>query len=414
MIAVIALLWPLITLPLSGQVNSTDVVSEWNVIMVATIGSQNPFAQGRFAAITQLAVFEAANAINRDYEPYLGTVFAPPNASQEAAVIAAAHRVLLTYFPGNATSLDAARSNSLAGIPDSASKSNGIWVGEAAAEAMIQLRANDGSGTPIPYTPLADPGFWQPTPPAFGPAILLHWGKMTPFAIVSSDQFRSNPPPSLGSGRYRRDYDEVKTVGDVGSADRPEDRAAVARFYAATSAVQAWNRAALQVTAPRPWSLAERARVLALLNMAINDALVSSMETKYFYQFWRPVTAIRAGATDGNDRTEPDGGFTPFITTPSFPSYPSAHASAGYAAREILERAGGIGRQSITLSNPAIPDVVLDYKNLQQITEDIDDARVYGGIHFRFDQEAGAWQGLRVGEYVFNHNLGPVRGRDLK
>jgi hypothetical protein len=255
------------------------------------------------------------------------------------------------------------------------------------------------------------PGFWQPTPPAFGPAILLHWGKMTPFGVVGGDQFRSNPPPSLGTRRYARDYKEVKEVGGVGSTERPDDRAAVARYYAATSAAHAWNQAAVQVMASQRKSLAERVRTLALLNMAISDGLVSSMETKYFYHFWRPVTAIRGGDSDGNPRTEPDAGFTPFITTPVFPSYPSAHASASYAAREVLERVGGTGRQSITLSNPAIPDVVLSYTNLQQITEDIDDARVYGGIHFRFDQDAGAWQGSHVGEYVYQHNLRPMRGK---
>jgi hypothetical protein len=412
--SVIALLWSVATLPLHGQVNSTDVVSEWNAIMLTTISGQNPFAQARFAAITQLAVFEAINAITGDYKPYLGTIFAPLNASQEAAAIAAAHRVLWTYFPGNATALDAARMNSLAKVPDGPPKANGIAAGEAAAAAMIQLRANDGSGTPMPYTPLTGPGFWQPTPPALGPGILLHWGKMTPFGIVSGDQFRSNPPPSLSSGRYARDYDEVKRVGGVGSTERPEDPSSVARFYAATSAAYAWNQAAVQVMASQRSSLAARARTLALLNMAISDGLVSSMETKYFYHFWRPVTAIRAGDTDGNSRTESEAVFTPFITTPSFPSYPSAHASASYAAREILERAGGRGQQSITLSNAAIPDVILQYTNLQQITEDIDDARVYGGIHFRFDQDAGAWQGSHVGEYVYKHNLRSARGTNRK
>jgi hypothetical protein len=405
---VIFLSW---TWSLHAQVSSTDVVSEWNAIMLATISSQNPFAQARFAAITQVAVFEAANAITRDYQPYLGTVFVPPTASVEAAVIAAAHRVLWTYFPANGASLDAVRATALAKIPDGSPKANGIGAGEAAALAMINLRANDGSGTPIPYTPLSGPGYWQPTPPAFGPATLLHWGKMTPFGIASGDQFRSSPPPSLTSGRYRRDYDEVKEVGGVASTQRPQDRADVARFYAATSGSQAWNRAAAQMNASRNQSLSDKARMFALVNMAISDALVSSIETKYFYQFWRPVTAIRSGDTDGNPQTEPDPSFTPFIATPTFPSYPSAHASAGYAALEVLERLGGRGTQAITLSNPAIPQVVLHYGNLQTIAEDIDDARVYGGIHFRFDQEAGAWQGRHVGDYVYLHNLQPTRGK---
>jgi hypothetical protein len=139
--------------------------------------------------------------------------------------------------------------------------------------------------------------------------------------------------------------------------------------------------------------------------MSISDGLVSSMETKYFYVFWRPVTAIRSGDTDGNPRTEPDGTFTPFITTPPFPSYPSAHASASYAGREIVEQIFGCRKHPITLSHPGIPDVVLHYTSPEDITDDIDDARVYGGIHYRFDQEAGALQGRLVGSYVFKHNL---------
>jgi hypothetical protein len=408
---VVAALSTLLVVPLHGHTKRdhaggrAEVVSEWNEIMVFTLRTQNPFAQARFAAITQLAVFEAVNAIAGDYKPYLGTIFASRNASTEAAVIAAAHRVLWTYLPDSAVSLDTARANSLARIADGPAKANGIAAGEAAADAMIRHRAGDGSATPMPYTPMTGPGFWQPTPPAFGPAILLHWGKVKPFGLTNGDQFRTNPPPALTSVRYRRDYNEVMEVGGVDSTERPPDRADVARYFAITSAVQAWNPVALQLSADHGMSLSELARTLALLNMAVNDGLIASMDTKYFYNFWRPVTAIRAGDTDGNTRTQPDAAFTPYIATPAFPSFPSAHASAGYAGREVLERMFKRKRHSITLSNPAVPGVILRYSNLEEITDDIDDARVYGGIHFRFDQVAGAWQGRNVGEYVYRHHL---------
>lgn len=152
-------------------------------------------------------------------------------------------------------------------------------------------------------------------------------------------------------------------------------------------------------------SISQNARDLAVLNMAIADAAIAVMETKYFYHFWRPVTAIRAGDTDGNPRTEPDAAFTPLITTPSFPSFPSAHASASYAGREVLERIYGSGTQAITLSHPGRPGVILNYQRFSQITGGIDDARVYGGIHFRFDQEEGALQGRNVGRYIHKHHL---------
>jgi len=388
-----------------------DVVLDWNTIMVTTTTGQSPFAQARFAAITQLAVFEAVNAITHDYEPYLGTIIAPQGASAEAAAVAAAHRVLRNYFPASAASLDAARLNSLASIPDGTSKTAGIAVGEAAAAAMIALRAADGSGTAAFYVPISsDPGQWQLTPscpPAGG--ILLHWGNVTPFAIQSSDQFRSDPPPALFSNKYRFDYNEVKAVGDVNSIERPADRTDVARFYAAVPPVAVWNPAARQVIAAHEASVSENARTLALLNMAISDALVSTFDTKYHYTFWRPETAIRAGDLDGNPKTDPAAGFVPLIITPCFPSYPSAHASGSNAARKVLESLFGSGRHSITLSNATLPGIILNYTRFKEITDDIDDARVYGGIHFRFDQEAGARQGRRVAKYVYRHKLRSLR-----
>jgi hypothetical protein len=383
-----------------------DAVTDWNAIMRATINAQNPLAQARFAAITHLAVFEAVNAITRDYKPYLGTITAPAGASPDAAAVAAAHRVLRTYFPGNAASLDADEARSLAMIPDSVAKTNGILVGEAAAAAMIALRANDGSAAQLPYAPVGGVGFWQPTPPAFSPGMFLHWGRVTPFGMVRPDQFRPKPPPALTSSQYKRDYNEVKEVGNVNSTARPQDRSDVARFAAATSPVQLWNPVALQVGAAERTSLSENARVFALLNMAMCDASIAVFEAKYFYHFWRPVTAIRAGDTDGNPRTEPGSDFTPFVTTPLYPSYPSGHGGLSNAARYVLERIFGSGRQStITLSNPALPDVTLRYTKFRQITDDMADARVYGGIHFRFEQDEAELLGRRVARYVQNSNL---------
>ena len=387
-----------------------DPVLEWNAILLDTIGGQNPFAQARFAAITHVAVFEAVNAITSDYEPYLGTITAPPGASAEAAAVAAAHGVLKNYFPGSAATLDAAHANSLAAILDGQAKDDGITVGEAAAAAMIANRANDGSGPPQFHMPSsADPGEWQTTPgcpPAGG--VLLHWSEVTPFGIQSSDQFRSPPPPPLRSGKYARDYNEVKRVGEINSTERPQDRADVARYFAIAPPPHLFGQAASQVSVAQGKSLPENARAFALLTMAINDALVSSMETKYNYSYWRPITAIRAGDTDSNSRTDPDPDWTPFITTPCFPSYQSAHASGSYAGRRVAEKVFGMRGHDITLSHPSVSDVVLQYTRFSQITDDVDDARVYGGIHYRFDQEAGARQGRQAASYILSNHLRPV------
>jgi hypothetical protein len=236
----------------------------------------------------------------------------------------------------------------------------------------------------------------------------VQWGKMTPFGIKSNDQFRSDPPPALTSDEYSKAYNEVKRVGELNSTERPQDRADVARYFASVSAPLAWNQAASQVSAAQGKSLSENARAFALLNMAMSDGLASTMETKYHYNFWRPITAIRAGDSDGNPSTEPDLDWTPFITTPCFPSYQSAHAGASYAARKVAEKFFGTTGHDITLSGSSLPDIVLHYTNFSQITDDIDDARVYGGIHYRFDQKAGGRQGRQVASYILTHQLRPV------
>ena len=394
----------------SPAVARADVLLDWNAIMETTVGPQSPFAQARFAAITQLAVFEAVNAITGDYEPYLGTITAPANASAEAAVIAAAHTVLRNYFPGNATSLDAARASSLAMIADGPAKTAGIAAGEASARALIAARANDGSAPAEFYLPSSsNPGKWQLTPscPNTG-GLFLQWRNITPFGIRSGDQFRLHAPPALTSAKYARDYNELKQVGGLDSTDRPPDRANVARFYAAVSAVGLFNPVARQLSTAQSNSLSQNARLFALLNMAISDGAVATFDTKYHYNFWRPETAIHMGNTDGSAKTAPDPSYAPFIVTPCFPGYPSAHATLSNAAREVLERIFDRQTLSIVLSTPAVPNVTLRYTNLQEITDDIDDARVYGGIHFRFEQEAGADLGRRVGDYVLKNNLRPA------
>ena len=230
---------------------AADVVLDWNATAVSTMLGQNPapnpFSQARFMAITQLAVFEAVNAVTGRYRPYLGTIDAPEGASAEAAAIAAAHAVLLNYFPGSATSLNDARASSLATIPDGQAKEDGIATGEAAAAAMILLRANDGSAPAEFFVPASPgPGVWEATPSCptvdgVRVGILLHWRNVTPFGIRRAADFLADPPPSLRSRRYRKDYVEVMTVGGLDSTERPPDRADVARFYAASSPSQVLN-----------------------------------------------------------------------------------------------------------------------------------------------------------------------------
>jgi PAP2 superfamily len=393
-----------------------DAVTDWNAIMQATVTAPptNPFFQARWGAIVQLAVFEAVNAVVEDYEPYLGTIDAPPWASPDAAAVAAAYRALVTLRPGSAATLDVLRAQSLAAIPDGPAKQAGIVAGEEAAAAVLLLRADDRSdqAANAPYTPGTGPGVWQPTPPALAPAFLPGWGLVTPFGLLEGSQFRLPPPPALQTGKYAKDYNEVKLVGRIDSLFRPQDRTDVARFFAVTTPVMAFNAAARQVSAAQGKTLSENARIFALTAMAICDGSIAVFDTKYYYNRWRPVTAIWGGATDGNKKTEPDPTWLSLIVAPAFPSYPSAHATLSGAARAVLERAFGKDGEAITLTNPQVPGVVLNYTSWEQITNDIDDARIYGGIHFRFDQEAGAHQGRQVGRYILRHYLRSARDDD--
>ena len=400
-----------------SAVAKADAVLDWNVIAVntAVTNGQNPFAQARYAAIVQLAVFESVNAITGEYHPYLGTIVAPRDASPEAAAIQAAYRVLRTYFTASASTLDAERASSLASIPDGQAKTDGIATGEAAALATIALRANDGSSPPqfkIPGPPV--PGEWQATPSCpsvngVSVGIAYQWQNVTPFGIPSVSEYLLDPPPVLTSREYAKTYNEVMTVGSINSTERPQDRANVALFYAAASPTQVFNQAVQQVAQERWHSLTDNARALALINMAMNDSLVAAFFNKYHYNFWRPETAIHAGDTDDNPKTDPDPSWAPFVTTPCFPSYPSNHGSAANSAAEILRRIYGEGGHLMTLSNPTVPDIVLRYTTFKQITDDISDARVYGGIHFRTDQVAGERLGNAIGRAVYRNNLRRMR-----
>ena len=423
----------------NAQDACADVVLEWNAIGVRTLTTQtppvDPFSQARFATIIQLAVFEGVNTITGEYESYLGSavaptrgpITAPVGASPEAAAIAAAHAVLVTYFPGSATTLNAERDASLAAIPNGTAKTNGIATGVAAAAAVIEERNGDGS-TPLTFSlpPLPlNAGTWDIAPGCptdstgnYRGGAFANWGDVRPFGVVEPafghwvDSFRPERPPALGSNQYIKDYNEVKNVGAASSTERPADRTTVAQFYAVSSPTFIFHSVTRQLAAKSGNSLSSNARGLALVSIATNDSLIASFWTKYYDYYWRPYNAIRGSIDDGNPNTSADPDFTPLIVTPCFPSYPSNHASGSNSAAEALRRLYGEAGHSITLSNtiPGPRAVTLKYTSLKQICDDIDDARIYGGIHFRFDQEAGARLGREVATSIYKNNLQPIHG----
>jgi PAP2 superfamily len=400
----------------SAAAAADDIVLRWNEISARTATATSPFDQARVTAIVQLAVFEAVNAITGQYEPYLNPATTPaPGASVKAAVATAASIVMTTYFPAATAALNTARDNDLGTIPNGAAKDAGIAVGTAAANAMIALRAADGSSPLLAIIPSSTaPGDYQLTTgcPA---AMFYNWQNVTPFGIPNASAFLVDPPPALAKHEYTRDYAEVATVGASTSADRPQDRADVVRLYAGSSPSFVVNMATRQIAAAKRTSVSENARALALINMAISDSLVASFFNKYHYNRWRPETAIRNGAADGNRKTEGDLSFASFIPAPCFPSYPSNHASGTDGGLEALRRLFGAAGHDITITNavPALgslPATVIteSYTQLKQIANDVDDARVYGGIHFRYDQDAGGVLGRAIATEVVKNHLRPL------
>ena len=402
----------------AATASADDIVLRWNEIAARTATATSPFNQARVGVVVQLAVFEAVNAVTGDYEPYLDpATVAPPGTSVEAAVITAAHKVLTTYFPAPATvaALDAARDADLAAISAGPAKTAGIAVGMAAANAMLALRATDGSAPLTAIIPApTQPGDYHLTT-GCAASLFYNWKDVTPFGIASASDFLLPPPIDLASNLYAKDYAEVQTVGAAASSDRPDDRTEVVRLYAASSPSFVLMMAARQVAAAKGTSLSENARALALIQMAINDSLVASFMNKYHYNYWRPETGIRNGAADGNGKTEGDVSFATFIPTPCFPSYPSNHASGTNGGLEAMRRLFGAAGFAITITGtvPALgslPPAVFTrhYTQLKEIADDVDDARVYGGIHWRHDQIAGGALGRSIATEVVKNNLRPV------
>ena len=372
-----------------------DAVLQWNEIAQRTVATANPLVQSRSMAIVQAAVADAVAAVGRDYEGFALRETAAAGASAPAASVAAAHAALTALHPPAAPSLDAAYTTALAGLPDGPARAEGIRIGKAAAAAILEQRAGDGWNAPASYTPVARAGRWIPTPPASAAPLGPQWGRVKPFALSRADQFRAPTPPPPDSAEYARDLREVYELGGVTSPKRTPQLANVARFWI-ISGMQGWNPAARQVSTFKKLTLPQNARLLALLNVAMADGLIACWDSKFAHDTWRPVTAIHAGGHG----VAADPSWMPLIVTPPFPAYPSGHACAGGAARLVLERQLGPGGHAITLTSATAPGVTFTYDSFKAIADQVDEARVVGGIHVRHDQTAGGELGRRVGEHV--------------
>jgi hypothetical protein len=411
----------------SQLITGGDVVIQWNSILLNAIqasGTAPPLA-ARNQAIVQAAVFDAVNAIDRGYKPYLVNISASEaaGASKEAAAVEAAYQTLVNLFPNQKTTFDEQRQRSLAEIPDGTAENNGIAIGQKVAQQILDNRKNDGSSTAQgSYTPGTGFGDWKPTfsdgettnnTTNFASAVLPQWGLVTPFAIDSVTLFRPDTFPEYGSPRYTRNFNQVKALGAENSTVRTADQTEIAQFWAYDRSDTfrppgQFNELAQEVALAQNNTLEENARLFALLNIAQADAGIVAWDAKYVYEQLRPITAIRNADQDNNPNTIADPNWEPLLDTPPFPDYISGHSVFGGASAEILKLFYGTDNISFDIPSQELPGVARYYGSFSQAAQEDADSRIFGGVHIEAATIDGVEVGRNVASSVFNNFLTPV------
>jgi PAP2 superfamily len=385
---------------------NADVITDWNdkVVAAGVRASQAPFVHTRSVAIVHVAMFDAVNSIDRRYTLYRVQLSAAPGISREAAAAAAAHFALVRLYPDQAKDFDSFYQTSLAAVPDGEPKSKGVLLGEQVAAEILALRAKDGADAPNTYRPYTAAGIYVPTILPVGSS----WGQVTPFALKESAQFRPPAPVSLQSTQWAKDCDEVKKTGAKSGSGRTAEQTDIARLWEFTGP-GLHNPVARQLAATKNLDVLDNARLFALYAMAMADSYISVFEAKYTYNFWRPVTAIRNADIDGNDATERDPAWEPFIATPMHPEYPCAHCINSAAGAAVLEAFFGDAVPTFSLTSPTAPGVTRRFSRLSDYVRESIDARVYDGVHYRTSGEVGAAMGRKIAEYTVQNFLKPIR-----
>lgn len=391
---------------------SVNPVLQWNralLVIVRTPGAQPATIHPtRSFAIMHAAIYDAVNAIDRTHKSYFVNLRGvSQSASQDAAAAAAAHEVLVGLYPQFQAMLDAQLQQSLAQIPDGAHKADGIILGQIAADGILALRSNDGSNAPpIPYVFGNAPGDYQSTPPNFPQQPqFTHWSHVTPFALKRADQFRPGPPPDLTSERYATVFNQVKSLGIANSTAATADQALTGRFW--NGAIQNyWNEITQTVAMERNLTTAQSARLFALLNLTFADGVIAFYDAKYVYNFWRPVTAIRAADTDNNPETLADPNWLPQSTnTAPDPSYPGAHAVISAAGASVLISFFDSDHFDLTVTSEVLEGVTRSFTRLSAAEEEATLSRIFAGQHFRSDLTAGQRLGRNVADFVVDNFL---------
>jgi len=392
-------------------VNAQNVVVQWNAIASTTIVTNHAevsVASGVWYAYVHLAVYDAVNAIDHRFQPYLFTTNPPAGANKDAAAVAAAHRVLVNYFPSDQVSLDAQYASSLAAIPDTpANISAGVTVGEASAQTMIAARANDGLLANVPYNPPVGPGYWLPTPPAYALHPLTPWlGQMVPFTMTSAAQFLPDEgPTALNSQQWVDDYNQVKTLGALNSTVRTPQQTEIGLFWTEHTGKQ-YARAFRTLATQKGLDTSDTARLMAMLWAGYADAGIGGWNAKFFFSFWRPVTAIRAGG--GNPALTADPSWLPLANTPNHPEYPAAHGFVTGAVSTIL--AGYFGTPNVTFSvDSLVTNTTHYFTSTTDLMHEVEVARIYAGFHYHHSVIEGKVLGQNVAHQLMQRYFRPVR-----
>jgi len=393
--------WMLVALLLSAPFTAAagNIITDWDekaVSLVQTGTVRPPFTSHRTMAILHVAMFDAINSIEPRYKPYMVKLPAAPDISKEAAAAAAAHAVLVKLVPDAGADVQATLASSLATVPEGEAKAKGIQLGQEVAAKILAARENDGASAPDAYRPRTKPGIYIPT------AMPVGWqvASMTPFVLASPSQFRAKPPPSLKSAEWAKDYNEIKDLGAKNSTKRTPRQTEDARFWLLVGP-RAYHPMPRQIVIAKNMDLLDSARFMALFSMAMVDCGIAFFDAKYKYEFWRPITAIRNGDIDGNPATERDASWEPIDATPLHPEYPCAHCVQSSTAAAVIQ--GLLGSDEIpevALTSPFVPGVAHRFTNLRAFTDEVANARIYAGFHYRFSTIAGREMGQKIGTYV--------------
>jgi hypothetical protein len=389
---------------LSGAIGAAraDVVMDWNAT-AAALPIPAPPVLARVMAAMHGAVHDAVNAIEPRYDTYRFSIEASPGASKDAAAASAAHGVLSALVPSQKAALDAALAQSLAKIDDEGSKADGLVVGKAAAERMLAWRAKDNFDAKAEDRPGTGAGAWQRTPPGLAPGALPQLGGVTPFMLKSVDQIAPRGRPALTSREFARDLDEIKRLGGRHSTERTADQTAVAVFWAGNEIPQL-NALARAASQAKVLSMHENARLFALIHTAAADALIVAFKIKYQENAWRPITAIRAGYGG----VDADSNWESLLVTPPHPDYPSAHCIAAGAVGQVVREFFGSEEVKFSYVFPPGLGMMRTYTSLAQLEKEMEDARVFAGIHFRSTNEHSTQLGRELGAYAIANHLRPL------